>query len=785
MLYKTFLLLCSLLLRGTLFSQTDSFEEEVQPVQANQLSAAEKIYVHTDRDFYTAGEIIWFKLYLTNPVTKGAIDISKVAYVDVLSNEGKPVLQAMIAIKNKSGSGSFLLPATFNSGTYQFRAYTNLMKNRGPDHFFQKPIWVVNILKRLNYLQAVTTTKYEANFFPEGGNLVTGLQSAVAFKTNDQYGNSIACTGVLLNNENDTIAKFKTYKFGMGRFSFTPFAGMQYRAILKLENGTTLLKEMPIALAKGYVMALSQTDSNQVRVTVTTTNIPDDAVYLVVHTAQNKNGVLKKLLQQGKTEFVLAKKSLQEGVSTVTVLDQAQQPQCERLYFNKPEKELKIQVQLPNDSYKPRSEAVLNIAERTTNSLPVSADLSVSVYLIDSLQTHTSPDIQSYLWLTSDLKGFVENPGYYFTANGKEKEDAFENLLLTQGWRRFKPKNLLEKDTTSVAFLPEYEGHVVSGTVLKKATGKAAKGIRTYLSVPGNPYHFSSTTSDELGRIHFVLHQNFGGAALIVQTSDSTCQVELEAPFSNQYDTTAWQPFHISEVYQKDLAARNMNVQTEHAFYKDQQQQFYIPETLDTTAFYGTPDKSYWLDDYTRFTTMEEILREYVTDVRARKNGNQYHFMVRNIPYQTYFDAEPLILLDGVPVLNTNQIMAFDPLKVRKVDVVARKYFLDDLVCNGIVSFTTYEKDLDGFELSPNALVVDYNGLQLQREFYSPVYQTIEQRECRLPDFRNLLYWSPDIKTNARGEATVRFYTSDIVGTYAVIVQGLNADGTPGSAVST
>lgn len=127
--------------------------------------------------------------------------------------------------------------------------------------------------------------------------------------------------------------------------------------------------------------------------------------------------------------------------------------------------------------------------------------------------------------------------------------------------------------------------------------------------------------------------------------------------------------------------------------------------------------------------------------------------------------------------------MEFDPLKIKKLEVVTKKFYSGNDVIEGIVSYTTYKGNLDGFQIDPNALVLEYEGLQLQREFYSPVYVTKEQEESRLPDFRNLLYWSPDIKTDEEGSSALDFYTSDRPGRYAVVVQGINSNGNAGSKV--
>ncbi len=145
------------------------------------------------------------------------------------------------------------------------------------------------------------------------------------------------------------------------------------------------------------------------------------------------------------------------------------------------------------------------------------------------------------------------------------------------------------------------------------------------------------------------------------------------------------------------------------------------------------------------------------------------------------FDKDPLILLDGVPVFDVDKIMAYDPLKVQKLEVVASKYIWGPIVADGIVSYTTYKGDLPGYSLDPHDVILDYDGLQKQRIFYSPQYATEKEQQSRLPDFRDVLYWSPDVNTDAQGKGHLSFYTGDVPGKYLVELQGISGNGDAGS----
>jgi hypothetical protein len=135
------------------------------------------------------------------------------------------------------------------------------------------------------------------------------------------------------------------------------------------------------------------------------------------------------------------------------------------------------------------------------------------------------------------------------------------------------------------------------------------------------------------------------------------------------------------------------------------------------------------------------------------------------------------VLLDGIPVFKINSIMEYDPLKVNTLDVITHKYYYGPLSFPGLASYRTYDGDYPDFPIDERAIVMDYDGLLWPREFFSPVYEIATEQQSRIPDFRNLLYWSPSITTGDRGESSFSFYTSDQPGDYLVNIQGLGEDG--------
>ncbi len=781
---KFIFLFLSLFLMANLFAQfniSDSLQKTFNQYQSQ--TTQEKLFVHTDKSFYTAGEIIWFKVYAVDAATHKPLDISKVSYVEIVNRENKPVLGAKINMQNGSGSGSFLLPFSINSDNYILKAYTAWMKNFGSEFFFEKNLTIVNTLKKMDLQADKDTQAYSVQFFPEGGNWVAGIESTVAFKGINQYGQSMPFSGSLVNERGDTLLRFQPFQFGIGKFVFTPKSGEQYKAIIKANN-QTFSQPLPKVYEQGYVMKVNPINSNQLSVSVSTNvGSTEPFVYLLVHSQQSVAAVKMKPLQEGKAVFVLDKTSLGEGISHLTIFNSVQQPLCERLIYKQPKQQLPISITPDKAIYSTKTKVELQI---DVPNQPVSsqADLSLSVFRVDSLQGTEASDIFNYLWLGSEIKGNIELPDFYVKDTSAEAREALDNLMLTQGWRRFRWDDVLQNKKPLFRFLPEYEGQIITGTISNNATGMPASNVLSYLSIPGEKFRFSSAVSDERGNLQWAVNRFYGAGEAVVQTADTVknnYHITLNNPFSEAPYHTTYSPLHLSEKWSHLLLQNSIGVQIQNAYLSNERQHFVLSNKEDTTVFYGNPDKRYLLDDYTRFPTMEEVMREYVTEVRLSKGGDTYHYTVNNLPYNIFFKDNPLVLLDGVPVANTNAIVAFNPLLVRQLDVVTRKYFLGSQTYDGIVSYTTYKGDMGGLELNPNSIQVEYEGLQLEREFYSPVYETPQQKDSRLPDFRNVLYWSPKININSSAKRSVGFYTSELEGKFAVTVQGNAGNGLAGS----
>lgn len=762
---------------------------ETRLEQFAKKNVQEKMFVHTDREFYLAGDIVWFKLYLTDASFHRLLDLSKVAYVEILDKNNKAIVQAKIAMNKGEGDGSFFIPVTAPSGNYTFRSYSNWMKNAGPDYFFQKTITVVNPQIPLDTASlSANTGAPDIRFFPEGGNMVEGINGRIACKVTSAAGTGLDFQAQLSDEQGRSIATFSSAHAGMGSFSFRPENGHRYTATVTAA-GKTYSSPLPAALAEGYALHVVDNGEDYINVQLEN-NLQASSGLLLVHARQRALASIPVTFNNGKAEVRLDKNKLADGISVITLFNAQQQPVSERLYFSFPRKQLQLRVSPTRQAFATRSRMEVNVDANAGQQVIDSATVSMAVFRLDSLERLPAGMINSYLYLNADLRGNIESPLWYFEAPREQAIPAIDNLMLTQGWRRFNWETVLQGTAPLVSFPPEYNGHLVTGRIIDSRTGKPAANINGYLSIPGRRTQFYPSVSDANGNVRFEAKDMIGNSEVIVQTNgqlDSLYKLEINSPFSTQY---AWRPpvFHFTKNDSATLLRKNIGMQVQNVFTTQQRKQFMQP-ALDSLPFYGKADATYFLDKYRRFITVEEVLREYVTFLDVQRTRGKFNISLFDftasqglIPTKQVpmFPSNPLVLLDGVPLFDVSRLMAMDARKIRKLDIFNHRQFLRGSFFDGILSWQTYNADLADLEPDPGAVAIDYEGLQAARIFYSPVYDTEEKRSSHLPDFRNLLYWAPNLHTNATGNTGVSFFTGDLTGRYVAIAQGLTKDGIPG-----
>lgn len=229
----------------------------------------------------------------------------------------------------------------------------------------------------------------------------------------------------------------------------------------------------------------------------------------------------------------------------------------------------------------------------------------------------------------------------------------------------------------------------------------------------------------------------------------------------------------LNPAWQDELVKRSVGLQVLHAYRSDS----LVREKAEKPWFQWQPDWSYLLDEYTRFTTMEEVVIEFIPGLRFRKMDGVRRLAVLTEERIGYTIGNSLVLLDGIPIVDHEVIFKYDPLKIRKIDVYKGKYVFGGQIFDGIASFSSYEHNYPGLVVDNSTQFFDYEGTQAQRIFYMPAYRTEAEKRSPVPDFRHTLLWRPDIRTAGESSISIPFTTSDLTGDFTITIEGLTQTG--------
>lgn len=349
--------------------------------------------------------------------------------------------------------------------------------------------------------------------------------------------------------------------------------------------------------------------------------------------------------------------------------------------------------------------------------------------------------------------------------------------MATKSIGQWKQELVPEQSPKVASYLPEYEGHIVLGNITEDSALYIGNSdyIVPLIAFPGKGISLFSGKRDENGLVHFFSNRIDGTEDVIttvLSVSGKPLHVNIQSPFSSHHYREFPVPA-LSDTFQTTLLERSIGIQAMQAFYGDT----LVRTTYGAAHIVGTPDRSYKLDEYTRFTTMAEVITEFVMGVRFKKINGQRYLSILTEERIGFTTANTLVLLDGVPLLNHEAIYEYDPLLVEQIDIYQGKYFFGGQLFDGIVYFQTYDRDFKGVHLDAGTQLFSYKGTEPHAAFFVPDYADPEQKQARLPDMRHTLLWKPDIRTAGRQTIQIPFFTSDLKGEFLITVEGISKNG--------
>ncbi|PWJ53731.1 TonB-dependent SusC/RagA subfamily outer membrane receptor [Dyadobacter jejuensis] len=760
-----------------------------------QVLPQEKVYLHMDKPYYTAGDTLWYKAYAVEGAFHMPDTLSTVLYVELLNAQtGRQVVAKRIALEAGLGHGDLTLPQDLPEGAYTVRAFTRWMENFDQDYFFSQSIYIYQ-----NGTTAPVKAEpgvFDLQFFPEGGQLIDGIPTRISFKAVGSDGLGADVSGFIFDEKGDTLQSFHTEHKGMGRLPFTPQAHKKY--VVRAHMGTEAYQQIafPTVAEEGYCMVTDNiTYGEKVRVFIYG-KFPDSADK-EVHLVGQCRGVFafsaKGIVGAKGLMMNLPTTDLPDGILQLTLFDASRKAVCERLVFVNHNRQLSIKVNPKSPVAGLRGGMTVDISVSDQDGKPVEANLSVSV--VDAGQVATQPyadNLLTNLLLTSDLKGHIEQPAYYFDSSASNRRIHLDYLMATQGWRRFAWEQVL-KD--SIASPPHYleTGLSLTGTVQKGSKPVKEPQLLSVVYNQDSLGGFLTTETDAAGRfgiygLHFtdtltvrLQGMNKKGNQNLSFSIDEVIFPKISLVQIPYYPVTIERKALLNFIAQaqsdQDIE-RSIRESRERLLdavtIKGRRE-----ETFDSRKLYGQADATVVVTDQMAggATSILDLLAGRVAGVRVIGSGFNAQVFIRGNA------DEPQFILDGMPVdkdLVTN-ISVYD---VESIDVLkgASAAIYGGRGAGGVISILTKRGNVNydySKEVVPGVLVAKVAGFDAPREFYAPQYAVNEPISGK-PDHRSTLYWAPMLRTNAAGEVSFQYYHSDARTAINVNVQGLSADGRAG-----
>ncbi len=804
----------------------------------------EKAYLHIDRDCYASGDNIWFKAYLVNAQSNIPTNSSDNLYVELIAPDAGIVSREVIRLDHGMGVGDFKLDDSIPGGNYKLRAYTNWMRNFGNHFIFEKDLTIKSVIsvktaagtsnaagtggaagtgtgnaaatgrspgtggsgRKTGSAGPPAAPTYDIQFLPEGGNLIEGLNSVVSFRASDGNGKGVAVSGSLLNSKGDTLLHFQSSYMGMGSFTFTPAAGLAYRALLHYPGGPVISMNLPAANPDGYTMSILEKD------TALAIHIQANAARLAGHPNAELNlagrhaGRLvygeKIRLQDGQALIMVPKSDFPQGIACMTLYDEALRPHCERLVYIEKDDSVRLTVFTDKTSYLPREKVTIHIQAADAQNQPVKTELSLAV--VDRGIISADPgNIRSYLELGSELKGEVENAAAYFDPANKRRGEQLDLLLRTQGWRSFLWRSLADT-AIRISYLPE-PGITISGKVRETFANKPLSKMNITLYAAGAKGNkFYATQTDSAGRYFVDGLELYGaqdirinskndkgrkGGRLSMDTLFSHPVALNQAPFSlpgssvvppgyaveavNRWNMTERQPLHAVLPTATVISNSKPVILRDGSVYRS----FVYPE-YDFTI--GPKDLA--------FETLADFLLHNVPEALANGDDDGIHFLAggKTISPRFMVDKKENIFgldyfavhMDQVIKVSVQHLVG-PPSFSRGQASASGRMDLGESIRDAFIIFLTLKPGAYNTDLA--VISTEIRGYYEARNFYAPSHAV--PNEDSQPDVRTTLFWEPYLVTDADGKATVSFYNADPVTTIGIDVQGLTEKGIPVAAV--
>ncbi|MCQ6957897.1 carboxypeptidase regulatory-like domain-containing protein [Mucilaginibacter aquariorum] len=641
----------------------------------------------------------------------------------------------------------------------------------------------------------------DVQFFPEGGELTLGVRSKVAFKAVNTNGLGINIKGIITDNTGAVVANLESQHLGMGVFAILPEDGKTYKANITFPDGVSTTYDMPRIKPAGITLAVYNNDPENLNIKLSA-NDPyfkanQGKMYYIV--AQSGGAIYfaaQTALQTPSYSAPIPKSKFPTGIVQLTLFSERGIALSERIVFIKRNDMLNLSLTADRKTYAIRQKVKLLVSAKN-NALPVEGEFSVSV--IDESKVpfdeNAETTIMTNLLLTSDIKGYIEKPNYYFISKNADVDANLDILMLTQGYRRISYRNILTGKFPQIYLYPEQQGLEIAG-MLRNNTGMPISKGNLRLQIPGKNL-YAETMTDMTGNFKFPKLNFPDSSQVIISARNNPLSKNLMISVNgDSYQPATKNINALDEVANIDSSFKTLLTNS-----KRQYENLHILKevVIKSTSLVKRPTHN----DYGSLSTLPMMADQELRRERFKDCGNLFQCLPsmllgvsveENNLYFTKNVSNPnrlpmQVFVNGSPV-DFSYLGSINGASVENVEIFKSDGFSNinkNYQTDGIVSIITkkVEKSKITFaqlqEMLPKGNLLTYNaqGYSIPREFYSPKYDPLKQGAFG-GDLRSTIYWSPKVKTDKTGITSFDFFTSDGKGNYRATIEGMDADGNLG-----
>ncbi len=759
---------------------------------------AEKIYIHYDKEYYLAGETIWFKAYLYSDGKPSGM--SSTLYLQFTNSKGRVIFNKKYLASGAVAKGSIDIPDSLSQGNYYIRAFTAGMLNYDDAFIYTKNIFVLKPSATNTPSASTESQNVSLHFFPESGNLVDGILTVVGFKATDQWGTAVDINGVIKTEDKITIASFKSYHDGIGKVQFKPQAGNKYIAEVETAAGPRTYPLPPVLPSginlkiqdekggKKFHLSRSEKDKAQFDNLLLVAEINNHIVYENEIAFEEYPSVIGHLVTD----------SLPSGILHFTVFNKDGMPLAERLSFvDNGEYRGTAGIGVTKAGMEKRAENTFEI------NFPNSIQRSCSVAVIDLPGTglNDNDNIWSRFLLTSDLKGYIYNPSWYFGDQNDTVKQALDNLMLTHGWSRFNWTKILNSEFPEKKYSDP--GLVsLSGSVKDERTNEPLSGGKLNILLEAEDSTSQTYEVDVDAKSKFKMDSlvfrgkaNFFYAYIGSNGKQKDVLVFVDEDPMKKIVSFVPQDMAKNNIERSAAVIQNKrDIDTRYQYVKSRLEQEKELEKVTVQAKSGKKPFDIVNEKYTTgvFRSPGKVNLDNINEPANDKSLNVVDYIknsVQQIEIQggRFVNRKNFSLMTGqkwaVGIFLNETPTDISLLRtIRVQDVALIKFYEAGFIGvgsgspGGAVAVYTKEKFKED-EPIDKLRHFEYNGYSITKEFYSPDYSAADAKRT-LPDNRTTLYWNPDIYTDTETKSVkLNFFNNDFSKKIKIVVEGFDAAG--------